>query len=82
MSAAKHTPGPLADLLRDRRMELGLTLQQVADLTGTSKSYVYELECGISEPGIAKAAALSRVLRLSARSMFDAAIAKATGGAA
>ena len=62
----------LAELLRQARIGHGLTYQEVADLCGTSKSYIHALESGKSEPGLDIAARLSRALHLSARSMFDA----------
>ena len=71
---------PLATLLKERRKARGLTLQQMADLVGTSKSYVYEVEAGMSEPSIGKAAVWAAVLKLSPRRLFDAAIVKTTGG--
>ena len=38
----------LAELLRSRRQALGMSLEDVADATGSSKSYVWELENGKS----------------------------------
>ncbi len=64
---------PLANLLRETRKSRGLTLQQLADIVGTSKSYVYEVEAGISEPTIGKAAAWAMALKLSPRRLFNAA---------
>ncbi len=72
---------PLGNLLRDTRKARGLSLQQLADLVGTSKSYVYEVEAGMSEPTIGKAAAWAVALKLSPKRLFDAAIAKATSDA-
>ena len=38
----------LGQLLKSRREALGLTLEDTADATGSSKSYVWELENGKS----------------------------------
>lgn len=37
-------PNPLGDRIRALRKERGLTLDQLADQTGSSKSYIWELE--------------------------------------
>ena len=34
----------LGEKVRERRLAKGLTLEQLADLTGSSKSYIWELE--------------------------------------
>lgn len=55
-------PEILGAFLRQRRLDLGLTLQQVADQAGTSKSYIWELEQGNSRPGLDMAGTLAGVL--------------------
>lgn len=37
-------PSPLGDKIRDRRKQLGLSLEQLAEMTDSSKSYIWELE--------------------------------------
>jgi transcriptional regulator with XRE-family HTH domain len=37
-------PNPLGDRIRALRKERGLTLDQLAELSGSSKSYIWELE--------------------------------------
>lgn len=52
--------------LRERRQALGLTLQQVADAVGVSKSTVQKWESGaIEDMRLAKAAGLAKVLKVS-----------------
>lgn len=72
---------PLANLFRDKRKARGLTIQQAADLIGTSKSYVCEVEAGLSEPSVSKAAAWATALKISAKALFNAARGGETTGA-
>lgn len=52
--------------LRERRMELGLTLEEVAEAVGVSKSTVLKWETGtIEDMRVNKAAALAQVLNVS-----------------
>lgn len=52
--------------LRRRRLELGLTLEQVADAVGVSKSTVQKWESGVIEDmRLNKAAALAKILKVS-----------------
>lgn len=52
--------------LRKRRMELGLTLEEVAEVVGVSKSTVLKWETGtIEDMRVNKAAALAQVLNVS-----------------
>ena len=50
------------DWLRASRKDKDMTLQQVADLADTSKSYVYEVESGKAEPTIGKASKLANAV--------------------
>jgi len=59
----------LGELLRQHRTKNGLTMQQVADAIGTTKSYIHDLEHGVSEPGLRKAARLSMVFGISLNEM-------------
>lgn len=68
----------LPGLLHAKRKALGLTLQDVADQSGSSKSFIWELEHGVSEPSVTKAAAIAKVLKLSPRSIFAAATTAVT----
>jgi transcriptional regulator with XRE-family HTH domain len=52
--------------MKARRSELGLTLQQIADRAGTSKSHVWELEQGRSaNPTITMTVAIADALSMS-----------------
>ena len=64
----------LGTLLRAKRTALGMTLQEVAEASGTSKSYVHELENDKSEPGILLCAKLSVALGLPVQVMAAAAL--------
>ena len=54
----------LGQLLRAKRMELELTLDEVSQAAGISKSYLWEVEQGKSIPSIVICARLSIVLDL------------------
>jgi len=53
-----------ARLIKKERKRRKLTLQEVADYIGSSKSYVWELEQGEKEPGLVKVCMLFRFLNL------------------
>ena len=67
----------LGTILHAKRVALGLTLQEVADAAGTSKSYIHELENDKSDPGILLCAKLSIALGLSVQMMAAAALVTA-----
>ena len=67
----------LGTILHAKRISLGLTLQEVADAAGTSKSYIHELENDKSDPGILLCAKLSIALGLSVQMMAAAALTTA-----
>lgn len=48
--------------VRARRLELGMTLQEVADYAGTTKSYVWELENRGKNVGLALAVKVAACL--------------------
>lgn len=65
----------LAELLKSRRSALGMTLEDVADATGSSKSYVWELESGKSyKMGLPLAARFALVLSMNVNMMAVAAM--------
>ncbi len=43
-------PSPLGTKIRDRRLQLEMSLETLAKLTGSSKSYVWELENRDKDP--------------------------------
>jgi len=54
--------------IKERRKYLGLTLQAVADLVGTSKSYVWELENNdLIEPSARKLESFAQALDTTTR---------------
>lgn len=58
----------LRDILRNRRLELGLTMKQVADSVGVSEGTISKWESGnISSMRLDKAFAISKVLSLDPR---------------
>ncbi|MEB2554090.1 helix-turn-helix domain-containing protein [Burkholderia cenocepacia] len=65
----------LGELLKSRREALGMTLDDVADATGSSKSYVWELEAGRSyKMGLPLAARFAVALGLQVSMMAAAAL--------
>lgn len=60
--------------LKERREELGFTLQDVATFIHSSKSYVHELEKGGTEPSGAKVLLLSRCLGMAMESFYGLSI--------
>ena len=54
----------LSELLKTQRMRLGLTLDDVAEAIGSSKSYVHEMEQGKCQFSFRKAVMLSVALNL------------------
>lgn len=52
------------------RKQKNLTLQKVADRVGTSKSHVYALEQGISDPNIYLAYRIAKALRAPLTKVF------------
>ena len=64
----------LGALLRAKRNALGMTLDDVAEAAGCSKSHLHSLEGDKCEPGILLCAKLSVALGLSVQAMAAAAI--------
>lgn len=67
----------LGTLLKDKRNQLGLTLDEVADAAGISKSHLHGLEGDKCEPGILMCARLSVALGLNVQMMATAALKRA-----
>ena len=64
----------LGVLLKTKRNALGLTLDEIADAAGCSKSHLHSLEGDKCEPGILMCAKLSVALGLSVQAMAAAAL--------
>ena len=61
----------LKDILRNRRLELGLTMKQVADAVGVSEGTISKWESGnINSMRLDKAFAISRILSLDPRMLM------------
>jgi transcriptional regulator with XRE-family HTH domain len=60
----------LAALIRDRRTALGLTMQQLADRVGVTKSNVHYWESGEGAPKAALLEPLSQALEVSYEDLF------------
>jgi transcriptional regulator with XRE-family HTH domain len=69
----------LGQLMKAKRISMGMTLQEVADDIGSSKSYIHELENDLSEPGLLTAVKLSVALGITMESMASAVLKKAMG---
>jgi transcriptional regulator with XRE-family HTH domain len=63
----------LASRLKLLRKQMGLSLQELADSSGLTKSYVSKVERGISTPSIATAMKLAGALRIDVNQLFVAA---------
>lgn len=65
------SPQPLAQFIRSRRVELGLSLQQLADRCGYSKGHMWDLERGsTTNPTISTLNALAAGLQVSGVKLF------------
>ena len=64
----------LGQLLRAKRKSLGLSLDEVADAAGVSKSHLWGLEMDQAEPGIRMCVRLSVVLGLTVQAMASASL--------
>ena len=54
----------LGTKIRERRRELGLTMQFVADQAGLSIGFISQVETGHSSPSLSSLAAISKVLQM------------------
>lgn len=59
-----------AHRIRERRFELGMTQQQVADLAGMSQGQVCNYENAVSEPFVSSAAKLAAALEVDGNWML------------
>ncbi|HYD14657.1 MAG TPA: helix-turn-helix transcriptional regulator [Allosphingosinicella sp.] len=66
-------PTPLGDKIKQFRREKGLTLEQLAQATGSSKSYMWELENkDVARPSAEKLERIAEVLGLTSAFLIDA----------
>lgn len=61
----------LGDALRQRRKELGLKMQSVADDAGLSVGFISQVERGLTAPSLGSLASIARVLDLRLRDILD-----------
>jgi transcriptional regulator with XRE-family HTH domain len=69
-STAQAQPPNFAQVIRTRRIELRLTLKEVASRIGTSKPYIAHLESGSRHPSDKVVAKLADALALDNRELF------------
>lgn len=62
---------PLGDRLRNRRKQLKLTLQDVADRAGFSVGFISQIERGITVPSLVSLVSVCRVLKVEIGSFFQ-----------
>lgn len=58
--------------LRVLRIQSGLTLEELANLTDLTRSYLSKIERGLATPSITSALRIARALNVSIESLFDA----------
>ena len=68
--AAGHAIESLGTNLRNRRRELGLTLQEVAEGAGLTAGFISQLERNLTGPSISSLAAIARVLQSDLADFF------------
>jgi len=61
----------MAVQLRVLRKKMGVTLEQLAERTGLTKSYLSKVERGVSSPSIAVALKLAKALNAQAEELFS-----------
>jgi putative transcriptional regulator len=63
-------PEKLANRIKERRAEIGLTQAELAELVGVTRKTVNTVENGVFTPSATLAIKLSRALRLSVEQLF------------
>ncbi|WP_448956085.1 helix-turn-helix domain-containing protein [Labrys neptuniae] len=69
-AALEATGANLGERMRERRKQLRLTLQQVADQAGFSVGFISQIERGITVPSLTSLVAVCRVLEVDIGSFF------------
>jgi transcriptional regulator with XRE-family HTH domain len=72
-ASSTATPGlaPFGERLRNRRKELKLTLQDVADAAGFSVGFISQIERGITVPSLVSLIAVCRALKVEMSAFFQ-----------
>ncbi len=68
---ATVSDGAAATLVRNRRKEVGLTQQQLADAVGVSRQTVISLESGDYAPSVYLALAVARALETTVEALWS-----------
>lgn len=77
-SKGKHTANINTELLRNKRKELGLTLNELSDIVGLSKKALYEIESKRVHPTIETVKKLESFLKTYLRLPYEMKFAKET----
>lgn len=64
-ASTTDSDAPLAERLRSRRRELGLTLKEVAEQTSLSVGFISQIERGLAMPSISSLVGVARVLEVN-----------------
>jgi transcriptional regulator with XRE-family HTH domain len=68
-------PSPLGEKIRARRKQKKLSLEQLAELTDSSKSYLWEMECkDAPRPSAEKVARIAAVLEVTTEFLLSEAV--------
>lgn len=62
--SAQQIKQTLAQQVRDRRKELGISQEALADLVGIDRTYASQIERAVANPSLEVMAALSEALKL------------------
>lgn len=63
---------PMGDKIRNQRKQQGLTLEQLAEQTESSKSYIWELENKVNpKPSAEKIAKIATILKVTPEFLMD-----------
>lgn len=66
-------PSPLGDKIRERRKQKGMSLERLAELSESSKSYLWELENrDVPNPSADKLTRIAQALELTPAFLIDA----------
>ena len=68
----EHNGSQMAVKIKDLRKDKGFTLEQLAEKTGSGKSYIWEIESrGIKRPSAEKLTAIAQALETSAEFLIN-----------
>ena len=67
----EHIKGLFGKRVRERRLALGLTQQELADRAGLHRSYVGQIELGRRNVTLKSAARIAKALRVDVASLLE-----------